>query len=171
MVLKEIPIPAWPTHYSNAYDLFLSSSFNENGSKFQSTSFPWLRDEIRNQDSSVPLPDYFMYCLSSCARKFCNSQLSCCSSSGAKSHSIYMDNCSDCVSSDHFFRFCTKLLQWLHDPDTSHHLLSKILSATELSHAHLCISKNKINYYQEAGVICSYLIFIYSSSLFPQYLF
>jgi hypothetical protein len=39
IMLKEIPIPAWPNYYSNAYDLFQLSSFNENGCKFSGTNF------------------------------------------------------------------------------------------------------------------------------------
>ena len=103
IVLKEIPIPAWPTQYSNAFDLFQLSSFHENGCIFPKSSFMWLDDKIRNQDSSVPLPDYFMYCLSNCAHNFCITHLNCCSSCGVKSHSLCIDNCSDFASSDHFF--------------------------------------------------------------------
>ena len=59
MVLKEIPIPLWPIHYSNAYDLFQLSSFNENDCKFPEPSYFWLGENIRSQDSSVTLTDYF----------------------------------------------------------------------------------------------------------------
>ena len=50
-----------------------------------------------------------------------------------------------------------------------HHIIyfRKILSETELSHSQLRFSKNKVNCYQEAGVIWSNLILIYSSSFFP----
>jgi len=34
IVLKEIPISVWPTHYSNVYNLFQLSSFNEDGYRF-----------------------------------------------------------------------------------------------------------------------------------------
>ena len=57
MVLKEIPIPAWPIlGDSSAYDL--SKKF-----QFPESSVIWLGDKICSQDSSVPLPDYFQYCL------------------------------------------------------------------------------------------------------------
>ena len=61
LVLKEIPISAWPTHCSNSYNLFQSSSFNETGFKFQDTSFIFLRDKILSQDPSVTLQEYFQY--------------------------------------------------------------------------------------------------------------
>ena len=51
IVLKEIPISAWPTHCSNAYASFQSSSFNENGFKFQNTSFIFHRDKCFIQNS------------------------------------------------------------------------------------------------------------------------
>ena len=45
--LKEIPIPACPTHYSNAYDLFQLSSFNENGCKFpEPNNNEYLQQEL-----------------------------------------------------------------------------------------------------------------------------
>jgi len=46
MVLKEIPIPAWPNHYSDAYNLFQLSPFNENGYIFSKSSFMWLGDKF-----------------------------------------------------------------------------------------------------------------------------
>jgi len=121
-MLKEIPISAWPTNHSNAYDLFKLSSFNENGCKFPKKSFPWLGDKIRSQDLSLPLPDYFWYCLFECACKFSHTHLNCCSCCGVKSHYICVDKCSDCPRSDRFFNFCPDLLRWLHEPDTSHNL-------------------------------------------------
>ena len=39
LVLQEIAIPAWPTHYSNAYNLFHLSSFNANDFKFPKIMF------------------------------------------------------------------------------------------------------------------------------------
>jgi len=85
--------PAWPTHCSNAFDLFKLSSFNKNGCKFPNIPLLRLDDIIHSQDSSVSLPDYFMYCLFKCARKFCNTHLNYCSSCGAKSHSTCFDKC------------------------------------------------------------------------------
>ena len=38
ILLIEIPIPAWPTHYSKAYNLFQLSSFHQNGCKFPESS-------------------------------------------------------------------------------------------------------------------------------------
>ena len=35
LIFKEIYIPAWPTHYSNAYNLFQLSSFHEMASNFK----------------------------------------------------------------------------------------------------------------------------------------
>ena len=61
LLLKEIPIPTWPTHYSNAYNLFQLSSFNENGIKFQNTSFIFHGNRIFSQDPSESLPNYSMY--------------------------------------------------------------------------------------------------------------
>jgi hypothetical protein len=69
MVLKKILIPAWPTHYFKAYNIFQLSSFNENCCKFPKSSFLWLRDKIRCQDSTVMLRDYFKYCLLHCIYK------------------------------------------------------------------------------------------------------
>ena len=50
-----------------------------------------------------------------------------------------------------------------------HHIIyfGKTLSETGLSHAHRHISNLRVKCYQEAGVICSYLILIYSSCFFP----
>jgi hypothetical protein len=59
IVINEITIHAWPTHYSKAYNLFHLSSFNENGCKFPESSDIWLCDEIHSQDSSVTLPFFF----------------------------------------------------------------------------------------------------------------
>jgi len=106
------------------YPLF-QSSFNENGFKFQNPSFIFQRDKMFSQDPSVSLPNYSMYCVFECANKFCNTHLKCCSYCGAKSHPFCPDKWSDCAISDHYFRFCPKLLRWLHDPNTSHHLLWK----------------------------------------------
>ena len=126
-MLNEIPIPAWPTHYSNAYNLFQFSSFNEEGCKFQNTSPLWLGDKIRSQDSSVTLSDYFRYCLFWCVRNFCTTHLKCCSFCGDKCNSnrLCLSKCSDCPSGNHSIYSCPKLLRWLHDPDNSHHLLWK----------------------------------------------
>ena len=129
LVCQEIHIPAWPTHYSNAYNLFQSSSFT--GNTFQQNLFLiGFSDKIRTQDPSVTLPDYFNFSLSCCVHHFCKTHLKCCSSCGNKcttqfclSNCSY--NCSDCTSTDHSFAHCPKLLRWLHDPDTSHHLLWK----------------------------------------------
>ena len=55
IVLKEIHFPTWPTHYSNAYDLFQLSSFHVNGYIFTKSNFIWLCDRIHNLHSSVPL--------------------------------------------------------------------------------------------------------------------
>jgi len=75
IVLKEFPIPAWPTHYFNTYNLFQLSSFNENGCKLSKSSFICLGDKIRDQDSSVMPPDYFQYCLFNCAYNFFRTHL------------------------------------------------------------------------------------------------
>jgi len=48
IVLKEILIPTWPTHYSNAYNLSQLSSFNVNGYIFPKSNFIWLCDKIHN---------------------------------------------------------------------------------------------------------------------------
>jgi len=111
--------------FSNAYNLFHLSSFNTNGCKFPKSSFIWLDDKILSQDSSVTLPDCFKYCLLYCAANFCITQLNCCSCCGVKSHSLGIDKCSDCASSDHLFHSCPKLLRRLHESATSHHLLWK----------------------------------------------
>ena len=126
-MLNEISISAWPTHYSNAYDLFQSSSFNDNICKFQvEPFFIGFCDKIRSQDSSVTLPDYFRYSLYSCVNFFCKTHLKCCSSCGNKCTTrLCFSNCSDCTSSDNSFSPCPKLLRWLHDPDNSHHILWK----------------------------------------------
>jgi len=58
-MLKEIPIPAWPTRYSDAYDLFQLSSFDKNGYKFLIINLLSIDNKIHSQDSSVSLPDYF----------------------------------------------------------------------------------------------------------------
>ena len=102
IVLKEIPITARPTHYSNVYNLFHLSSFNKNGCKFPKVSLLRLDDKIHSQVLSVSLPDYFQYCLFECAHNFCRTHLNCCTSCGVKSHSICSDKCSDYASSDHF---------------------------------------------------------------------
>ena len=96
-----------------------------------------------------------------------NFHLICCSSCDAKSHSICMDNCSDCASNDHFFCFIPNCYNSY--TTLIHHIIyfGKILSETGLSHAHRLISKLRVKCYQEAGVICSYLILIYSSCFFP----
>jgi hypothetical protein len=125
MIFEEIHISAWPTQYSNAYDLFQLSSFHDNGCKFPKISYISLGDKICSQDSSVTLTDYFQYCLFHCIQNFCRSHLNCCSFCGVTSHSFCTDKCSDCDSKDHLFRSCPKLLRWLHDPDSSHHLLWK----------------------------------------------
>jgi hypothetical protein len=125
LVCQEIHIPAWPTHYSNAYNLFQSSSFTNK--KFQvEPCFFGFGDKIRSQDSSVTLPDYFRYSLYRCVKNLSNNYLKCCSSCGNKCPTRNcLNNCSDCTNSNHCFYFCPKLLRWLHDPDTSHHLLWK----------------------------------------------
>jgi len=122
ILLKEIPIHAWPTHFSNAYNLFHLSSFYVNDYIFPKSNFIWLCDHVYNRDSYVLLTDYFQYCLFNCTHKFCRTHLTCCSYGGVKSHCVCLDNCSDCASSNHSFFFCPKLLQWLHEPNTSHHL-------------------------------------------------
>jgi len=123
MVLKEIHIPAWPPHYSNAYALFQLSSFNKNDCEFPEPIYMLLGDKIRSQDSSVTLTDYFTYCLYYCVNIFCRTHLTCCSYCGVKTCSFCLDICSDSASSNHFFYFCPKRPQWLHDPDKSHNVL------------------------------------------------
>ena len=127
IVLKEIPILASSTHYSNAYNLFQSSSFHDNTCKFQvEPFFIGFSDTIRTQDSSVTLPDYFRYCRYWCVHNFCKTQLKYCSFCSNKCNNrLCFSNCSDCTTSDHSFYYCPKLLRWLHDPDTSHHILWK----------------------------------------------
>ena len=123
LVLKEIPTPARPTHYSNTYDLFQLSSFHETGFKLQDKSFIFLHDKILSLDPSVTLQEYFKYSFFNCVSTFCITHLNCCSSCGVKSHSYCLDECLDCASSNHSYSFCPKLIRWLHEPDTSHHLL------------------------------------------------
>ena len=124
LVCQKIHIPAWPTH-----NLFQSSSFHDTKFKIE-LFFCGFGDKLRNQDSSVTLPVYFRYSLYCCVNHFCKTHLKCCSSCGNKcttqfclSNCSY--NCSDCTSTDHSFAHCPKLLRWLHDPETSHHLLWK----------------------------------------------
>ena len=113
-----------------------------------------------------------MYYLLDCTHNFCDTHLNCCSSCGAKSHSICIDKCSDCASSYHFFHSCPKLLRWLHEHGTSYHTIyfGKILIETGLSHAHHHIPKQKVNCYQEGGVIISCFILICYSIFFPVFL-
>jgi len=126
IVLNKIPILAWPTNYSNAYNLFQLSSFNDNGCKLPEPIYFWLSDRIHSQDSSVTLPDYFRHCLFLCVNNFCTTHLKCCYSCGNKYHSWFCSSkISDCMSGNHIFYSCRKLLRWLHEPDTSHHLLCK----------------------------------------------
>jgi hypothetical protein len=126
LVLQEIAIPAWPTHYSNAYNLFQLSSFNATGCIFPNNYDVYIGDKIRSQDSSITLPVYFRYGLNCCVHNYCKTQLKCCSFCGDKCNkSLCLSNCSDCTSDNHSFYSCPKLLRWLHDPDTSHHILWK----------------------------------------------
>ena len=154
IVLKEIPNPFWPTHYSSAYNLLELSPFNENGYTLPKSNFIWLHDKVHSQNSPVAITDYFQNCLFNCVRKFCTTHLNCCNSCGVKSRSFCLGKCSECVSRNHLFYFCPKLLRWLHKPDTPHHLLWKILSEPGLSHAHHLILKHKVECYQETGVTC-----------------
>ena len=135
---------------------------------FQNESFIWLGEKFCSQDSSVPLPDYFLYCLFECTRYFCNTHLNCCTSCGAKSYSLCMDNCSDCASIDHFF-FVFVLNCYNGYTTLIHHTIyfGKILPKTGLSHSHLRISKNKVNCYQKAGVTCPYFLLLCHPSFFP----
>jgi hypothetical protein len=101
MVLKEVHIPACPTNYSNAFNSFQLSSFNVNGYIFPKSNFKCLCDKRHSQDSSVPLTDYFQYCLFNCAR----THLTCCFYCSVKSHSFCLDKCSACASRNYFFYF------------------------------------------------------------------
>jgi hypothetical protein len=130
LVFQEIHIPSWPTHYSNAYNLFQLSSFTEEGCKFPHPCYVTIGRKLRSQDSSITLPDYFMYSLYHCAYKFCDTHLKCCTFCGVTSHRYCTDKCSDCDSNDHLFRSCPKLLRWLHDPDSPHHILWKNIVKT-----------------------------------------
>ena len=75
IVTNEISTAAWPTHYSNVYNLFPSSSFNENGCTVPTASYMDRGDKFCNEDSNVTLPDYFQYCLFNCVTDFCTTNL------------------------------------------------------------------------------------------------
>jgi hypothetical protein len=126
LVCQEIHIPAWPTHYSKAYNLFHLSSFNENGCKFPKVCCLNVFQKISRQDPSLTLQEYFQCSLYRCAYTFCTTHLKCCPYCGDTSHRDCGDQqCLDCDSDDHLFRSCPKLLRWLHDPVNSHHLIWK----------------------------------------------
>ena len=137
IVLDEIPIPAWPSHYSKVFKLYNSSSFNEKGCIIPK---PYGLDlftaglknlGIVKDNTSVTLSEYFHYSLSSCSTDFCTTHLKCCFLCGLTSHcelTLYSDKrilcirkCSDCPSSDHCFHSCPKFLSWLHDPKSPYH--------------------------------------------------
>jgi len=126
LVFKKIPIPAWPSHYSKAYNLFHLSSFNENDCKFPKLWSSEFFQRISREDPSVTLQEYLQFSRSRCASTFCTTHLKCCPFCGDTSHLLCTKvHCSDCNSNAHFFRSCPKLLRWLHNPVTSHHLIWK----------------------------------------------
>ena len=103
IVIKEIPILAWPTPYFKAYNLYQLSSFDKNGCKFRKSSYVWTDERINFQRSSLTLSGYFKHFLFHFVLHFCRTRLNCCSSCGIKSHFICSDKCLTCVSSDQFF--------------------------------------------------------------------
>ena len=105
--------------------------------KFPEPSFMDLGDKIRNQDSSITLPDYFQYSLFHCVNNACITHLKRCSSCGIRSHSLCFSKCLDCTSGNHSFHSCSKLLRLLHDSDASHHLIwKKIITNWIISYPH-----------------------------------
>ena len=131
IILDEIPIPAWPSHYSKVFKLFHSSSFDAKGCMIPEPSsiFHIFLTGIKFRDkdtTSVTLSEYFHYSLFHCSTSFCSTHLKCCYTCGLSSHSdkrtTCSDPCSDCPSTDHKFHSCPKFLSWLHHPQTPYHL-------------------------------------------------
>ena len=125
IVTNGINIHAWPTHYSKAYNLFHLSSFSENGCKFPKIFLDYLFQRILHQDPSVTLQEYFRYSLSRCVSTFCICHLNCCPVAVIRLIVSALINNVKTVLGQIIFFSCPKLLRWLHDPVTSHHLIWK----------------------------------------------
>ena len=126
IVLDEIQIPAWPSHYSRVFKLFHLSSFTENGCVFPKSNISYfdIADKISAQDMNLEVTDYFEYSRFHCILDFCVKYLRCCGFCGLSScenHYVCMNPCSDCSSPDHRFHSCPKFLSWLHNPKTTYH--------------------------------------------------
>ena len=77
IVLDEIPIPAWPSHYSKVFELFHSSSFDAKGCMIPEPKnffhIFYTGNKLRVKDTtSVTLPEYFHYSLFQCSTTFRN---------------------------------------------------------------------------------------------------
>ena len=92
--------------------------------------FPWSpliqknHKFLRSNHFFDSLNDYFNHCLLDCVFIFFNDHLKCCVGCGSRTHDWFSctSSCPDCPKDSHSHIDCPKLMLWLHDPETPHHL-------------------------------------------------
>ena len=117
--LPTVSLLPWSPKYVAVYDLFSLKSFNADGCLIQkSHKFSLINSFV---DS---LNDYFNHCLLDCVFIFFNDHLKCCVGCGSRTHDWFSctSSCPDCPKDSHSHIDCPKLMLWLHDPETPHHL-------------------------------------------------